>query len=672
MGIVFGFVGYRIVLTIVMFMCVAKSFRPRVSSCLSLAGLSMCQAHEAKETSAPKSSSEGSSGLRLEVLRRAMKGKVDAFIVPTDDPHLSEYTSPYYQRRSFISGFTGSAGTAVITKDKALLFTDGRYHNQASHELDGHWELMKSGLKGVPSVNEWLKANLQAGSVVGIDPTVHSAENVKGAKEQLRLSDIDVNYFESNPIDEIWNDMATRPDCPTTDVRAQDIQYAGRSVKEKLREIRERLREKSISALVVSALDEIAYLFNIRGADIPCNPVTIAYAMVTDDAAYLFADEGKFNSVAVKEHLGEAGVDIYPYEDAMSTIAKHSHLGKVWIDGKSNNFALYNCVANTSSVHDESSPVTLMKACKNLAELEAMRECHLRDGAAMAEFFADLEESLDPNSEFANAISEVDIDRMVCHYRTKIAQMLEPSFPTIAGVGENGAIIHYCADSSNCKIVEPSHSDGAMVLLDSGGQYIGGTTDVTRTFHTGIPTGYQKEMFTRVLKGNIGLDTQIFPAGTPGCLLDSFAREHLWKGGKDYLHGTGHGVGAALNVHEGPQRISRVLDKQPLMEGMVVSNEPGYYEDGNFGIRIENLLTVINKSETFSGRAFLGFEKLTMIPIQHKCMDFELLTPKEIEWIDRYHAEIRRKVKPFLETERAERWLNRSTVSCAEFLNTAP
>lgn len=662
---------FRGLLVVLMLFSAAQCLRPRpFTSGISLASL-MSHSARQSESAVDSGGDDGGDGskLRLQSLRSVMaEENIDAFIVPTDDPHLSEYTSPYYQRRAFISGFTGSAGTAIVTRDEALLFTDGRYHNQAAQELNGCWKLMKSGLKGVPTVNEWLQANLQSGAVIGIDPAVHSAENVKKAEERFTKNGMEMKCLQVNPVDKIWNDFEVRPDCPATAVRRQDLEFAGKSVNEKLGEVREHLREKEVGALVISALDEIAYIFNIRGADIPCNPVTIAYAMITMDAAYLFADESKFSDESVRKQLTEAGVEISPYERASSMIFAQSKDGKVWVDGKRTNFAIYNNVASASSLYDRNSPISLMKACKNEAELNAMRACHLRDGAAMAEFFAELEGLLDPTSPHARSVSEVDIDEMVCRHRTHVAAMLEPSFPTIAGAEGNGAIIHYCADPASCKSIEPS-SSGVMILLDSGGQYFDGTTDVTRTFHTGSPSPHQKEMFTRVLKGNIGLEKQIFPVGTAGCFLDSFAREHLWKAGKDYMHGTGHGVGAALNVHEGPQRISRVLDQQALLEGMIVSNEPGYYEEGKFGVRIENLLIVVPRYDiaSFSGRGFLGFEKLTMIPIQHNCMDFDLLAPDEIAWIDSYHAEIREKVAPFVESERGMRWLERFTITCAEF-----
>jgi len=302
------------------------------------------------------------------------------------------------------------------------------------------------------------------------------------------------------------------------------------------------------------------------------------------------------------------------------------------------------------------SPIVLMKSCKNEEELNGLRSCHIRDGAAVAEFMCWLE-----NEVKKREVSEVEIDQVITAKRAEFSPglFIEPSFPTIAGVNSNGAIVHYSAVPETCKMLGAND----MLLLDSGGQYLDGTTDVTRTIHTGTPSDYQKEMYTRVLKGNIGLDSRIFPEGTAGCVLDTYAREHLWSIGKDYLHGTGHGVGAALNVHEGPQRISRILDPHPLMPGMVVSNEPGYYESGNFGIRIENLLIVKEKNEldSFAGKSFLGFEKLTKIPIQKKCIDKNLLTPIETEWINNYHAEVKAQVMPLIKTNEARQWLEDAT-----------
>jgi len=589
--------------------------------------------------------------------------EIDAFIVPTDDPHMSEYTAPYFGRREFISGFTGSAGTALVLKDKALLFTDGRYHNQAEMELKGsQWTLMKQGLKDVPSITEYLTRSLPEGATVGFDPMLHAASPLKKMQEALQASAKRLKFksLSHNIIDPVWG--GARPAAPSGPLRLHPAQFAGLSVQHKLDDVRKAMQAQNAAALVLTTLDEIAWLFNIRGADVPCNPVSVSYALVTQHSASLFIDAVKVKDLGVGQALRDAGVEVKPYEEILAAVGNVK--GKVWVDGRTANKAIFDAAASVAdSVVDKESPVIVMKACKNDAELAGMRACHLRDGAAMAEFFAWLEEEL--ASKEGQTVGEVEVDERVCLFRKQLSpeQWLEPSFPTIAGVNSNGAIVHYRAVAGS----EKRLGSNDMMLLDSGGQYFDGTTDVTRTFHTGSPSAWQKQMFTRVLKGHIGLDSRVFPSGTAGCFLDSYAREHLWAVGKDYIHGTGHGVGAALNVHEGPHRISRVLDAHPLLPGNVVSNEPGYYEDGNFGIRIENLLVVVQRQDLpeFAGRKWLGFERLTHIPIQLKLVDVSLLTATEVAWIDTYHEQIQQRVGPLLQTDRARKWLQRATAKVA-------
>jgi Xaa-Pro aminopeptidase len=589
---------------------------------------------------------------------------VDAFLVPTEDPHMSEYTASYYGRREFITGFTGSAGTAVITKNRALLWTDGRYFDQAEKELKGEWELMKAGQSDTPTMSAFLTSELVSGSGVAIDPSLHAAAPLSGIKTILKKNGIDVVSVPHNLVDRAWKNA--RPGMPASPVRVHPASFAGRSVRDKLQDVRAEMTSEGASVLVSGALDEVAWLYNVRGADVPCNPVTISYAIVGVDTAYMCIDSDKVGS-DVRAHLEEAGVEIVPYEDAFDCLHravasggggrddKTDQCDKVWMDGKNINYAFFNSVVSERRVSKE-SPIQLMKSCKNAHELDGLRACHVRDGAACAEFYGWLDETVADRP-----VSEVEMDRAITGERRRMSEssFIEPSFQTIAGVNANGAIVHYSAVEGSCKLLTKDD----MCLLDSGGQYTDGTTDVTRTFHMGSPTAFQKEMFTRVLKGNIGLDSRVFPSGTAGCMLDAYAREHLWAVGKDYLHGTGHGVGAALNVHEGPQRISRVLDPHPLMPGMVVSNEPGYYESGNFGIRIENLLEVVVRDSLgeFGGKSFLGFDKLTKVPIQKKLIDTALLTPIEVEWLDTYHARVRDEVLPLMRTERGKAWLLQAT-----------
>ena len=375
-------------------------------------------------------------------------------------------------------------------------------------------------------------------------------------------------------------------------VRVHPQNFAGKNLQTKLEDIRKNLREKKAHALVSTSLDEIAWMFNMRGSDVPCNPVTVAYAIITTEEAFLFIDDRKLQGEA-EMYLKQEQVEIVPYESALDSLRAIGSRGKgsVWMDPKSTNFALFSSVEPANRLEAQ-SPIVLAKACKNDAELTGMRACHLRDGAAESDFLSWLEEEVRKRP-----ISEVEVDDRITAFRQEYSPtgsstaFTEPSFPTIAGVNGNGAIVHYRAVPGTCKML----GQDDMMLLDSGGQYLDGTTDVTRTFHMGNPSEYQRGMFTRVLKGNIAIDSRVFPAGTAGCMLDSYAREHLWAVGKDFIHGVGHGVGAGLNVHEGPCSISRVLNENPLKPGMVISNEPGYYEEGSFGIRIENLLEVVER-----------------------------------------------------------------------------
>lgn len=602
-----------------------------------------------------KGASEKLSKLRKYLQREG----IDAFIVPTDDPHMSEYTASHYTRREYISGFTGSAGTAIITSDQACLFTDGRYWTQAAAELSSEWTLMKQGFEGVPTPTEFLSKTLQEGGKVGVDPYVHSSLVLGKLQGALKAEkDISIISVTENPLDSIWADEGGRESEPNGQVRIHPLDYAGKTVTEKLDEIRVDLKKNNAYAITSCSLDELCWLYNIRGSDVPCNPVTIAYGVVTTDSAHLFINDKKLNDI-VRQHLKDSQVTVHPYTDILSFISKlnekESMSEKVWMDPKSTNWALFNSISKEKRVEKE-SPLVGMKACKNAAEMKGMRACHIRDGAAESDFMSWLDETISHRE-----VSEVEIDEVITNFRASYSpkgtdtEFIYPSFPTIAGSNSNGAIMHYRAVPETCKMVNKK----SMLLIDSGGQYLDGTTDVTRTFHLGEPSKFQKEMFTRVLKGHINIDTRIFPIGTPGCLLDSYAREHLWSVGKDFVHGVGHGVGAGLNVHEGPCSISRLLNDHPLKPGMVLSNEPGYYEEGNFGIRIENLLEVVKRDDMgeFAGKPFLGFKRLTQIPIQKKMIDVSLLTDKEIQWINDYHCEVKGNIYPLLQNDRARTWV---------------
>jgi len=616
-------------------------------------------------------SSDGSS--RLLALRKEMAAaNVQALVVPSGDPHLSEYVHPAYGRRAFISGFTGSAGTALITEDKALLWTDGRYFLQAEQQLSADWTLMRMQQPDVPKLEDWVAEHLPAKGRLGIDPFVHSVDDagklqtaLEGAKRDLSLVPLSGS---PNLVDLVWS--SDRPGLPQSLARLLPPDVAGKSLSEKLAEVGKVLAEKSASALLVGSLDEVCWLLNLRGADVPHCPVLQAFVLVhsqnstsNEDAAgttaTLFVDAGKVSD-ELRTELLASGVEIAPYEDIEGAVrAVDSKGGVMMLDPERVNYGLRLAAGDRALLAP--SPITLPKAIKNDAEIAGMMEAHLVDGAAVAKFFAWLRRVV---VDEKTPQTEVQIATKLAEFRAESDGFLDLSFPTIAGVGPNGAIIHYDPCTADAGMVK-ALDDSEMLLLDSGGQYMIGTTDVTRTIHLGEPTAWQRECFTRVLKGNIALDTLVFPEGTPGMAVDSFARSSLWSAGLDYLHGTGHGVGAALNVHEGPQSISaRWGNTWGLKEGMIVSNEPGYYEPGEFGIRIENLLVVRKKAtpNSFNGKKYLGFEQLTHIPIQSSLIDMSLLTAAEVEWIDGYHSRVWERISPRLPKDsEGYTWLREST-----------
>ncbi|XP_058226132.1 aminopeptidase P2 [Rhododendron vialii] len=610
---------------------------------------------------------------------------IDAYIIPSQDAHQSEFIAECYMRRAYISGFTGSAGTAVVTKDKAALWTDGRYFLQAEKQLSSSWILMRAGNMGVPTAGEWLNDTLAPGCRVGIDPFLFSSGAAEELKAVISKKNHELVYlFDINLVDEIWK--GSRPKPPSRPIRVHDLKYAGVDVGAKLSSLRSELKDAGTSAIVISMLDEIAWLLNLRGNDVPHSPVMYAYLIVEMDGAKLFIDNSKA-TLDVMEYLKNAGVELRPYESILSEIESLAMRGaQLWLDTSSVNAAIVNtyksaCERYFGSLGNKSnnnrnisisydgyngqsggpaficrtSPVAMGKAVKNQAELEGMCSSHLRDAAALAQFWAWLEEEI----HMGVVLTEVEVADKLLEFRSKQAGFVDTSFDTISGSGANGAIIHYKPEQDSCSIVDAK----SLFLLDSGAQYIDGTTDVTRTVHFGEPSTRQKECFTRVLQGHIALDQAVFPENTPGFVLDAFARSFLWKIGLDYRHGTGHGVGAALNVHEGPQSISfRFGNMTPLQKGMVVSNEPGYYEDHAFGIRIENLLYVeeADTPNRFGGIGYMGFEKLTFVPIQAKLVDLSLLSVAEVEWLNNYHSQVWEKVSPLLDGS-ARQWLWNNT-----------
>ncbi|KAI3900745.1 hypothetical protein MKW92_036320 [Papaver armeniacum] len=603
---------------------------------------------------------------------------IDAYIIPSQDAHQSEFIAECFSRRAYISGFTGSAGTAVVTRDKAALWTDGRYFLQAEKQLSPSWILMRAGNYGVPTTTEWLNDVLDPGCRVGIDPFLFSSNEAEEIKEEISKHNHElVPLYDINLVDQIWKE--SRPKPPMEPIRVHEIRYAGVHVSSKLSNLRSDLIEAGCSAIVITMLDEIAWLLNLRGNDIPHSPVMYAYLIVEIDGAKLFVDNSKVTP-DVLAHLKSSGVELRPYDSILSEIESLASQGRqLWMDTSRVNAAIvstYRFGKNRASTdsdykgkvradrHDKSdghigrptglckvSPITLAKAVKNYAELQGMRNSHLRDAAALTQFWSWLEEEIHKGV----VLTEVEVSDKLLEFRAKQDGFLDTSFDTISGSGANGAIIHYKPEPESCDVVDAKK----LFLLDSGGQYIDGTTDITRTVHFGEPTTRQKECFTRVLQGHIAVDQAVFPENTPGFVLDALARSALWKVGLDYRHGTGHGVGAALNVHEGPQSISfRFGNMTPLQKGMVVSNEPGYYEDHSFGIRIENLLVVkeINTPNHFGGIGYLGFENITFVPIQAKLVDLSLMSAADVDWLNDYHSQVWKKVSPLVEGA-ASKWL---------------
>jgi len=614
---------------------------------------------------------------------------VDAFLVPSQDPHFSEYVPTCFERRMFISGFTGSAGTALVTADAALLWTDGRYFLQAEQELGPEWTLMRGGQPGVPEPKAWLGEKMPEGSRVGVDADVHSLSEARALKKLLEQSGVTLVCVDENPVDATWGDL--RPAFPTAPLRVHKPEHAGVSVADKIAKIRERLAEQDCDYLVVSPLDEVAWLFNVRGGDLDFNPVALAYGLVGRKTATLYVDEAKLTP-EIRAHLAEAEVTAAPYERCVEDVREAAASGaKLWVDPDKVSLALVSAAEDAAAasaggeggrpakkakrgspekkgvaakaekgkggpIKEGVSPIPLAKAIKNEAELEGMFEAHYRDGVAMASFWC----WLDKQAALGKTHDEYEIGEVVSSFRAKQPGFSEESFATIAGEGPHGAIIHYRATKESARVVGPD----SLLLCDSGGQYDCGTTDVTRTHHTGEPTAFQKEAYTRVLQGHIALSSVVFPADTSGFVLDAFARSHLWAAGLDYRHGTGHGVGAALNVHEGPQSVSpRFGNPTPLQPGMVLSNEPGYYEDGGFGIRIENLLVVreAKTANNFGDKKYMRFEVLTHIPIQKKLVDWSLMSPKDVAWLNEYHAAVWDRVAPRVEDEEVKEWLREAT-----------
>lgn len=545
---------------------------------------------------------------------------------------------------------------------KAALSTDGRYFNQAEKQLDSNWQLLKRGIENVPTWQEWTTEQAESGKVVGVDPALITAASARELSETLKKNGSSLVGVQDNLVDLVWG--KDRPERPSEPVKVHPDKFAGKSFQEKISDLRKELETKKKAGFVIPLLDEIAWLFNLRGSDIPYNPVFFSYAIITPTTAELYIDETKLTPEA-KAHLGQ-DVIIKPYEaifvDAKALSAARKETGdvssKFWLSNRAS-WALSESLGGEDQVEEVRGPIATAKAIKNDAELKGMRACHIRDGAALTEYFAWLENELINKK---TTLDEVDAADKLEEIRSKHDLFVGLSFDTISSTGPNGAVIHYKPEKGSCSIIDPT----AIYLCDSGAQYLDGTTDVTRTFHFGQPTEFERKAFTLVLKGFIGIDTAVFPKGTTGYALDVLARQALWKEGLDYLHGTGHGVGSYLNVHEGPMGIGTRVQytEVPIAAGHVISDEPGYYEDGKFGIRIENVVAAreVQTAHQFGDKSWLGFEHLTMTPIGHNLIEPSLLSDAEIKWLNEYHAEVWEKTHHYFENnELARNWLKRET-----------
>ena len=586
---------------------------------------------------------------RLAALREQLKAeKLDGFVVPLTDEHMSEYVGSYAQRLAWLTGFQGSAGSAVVLPEQAAIFVDGRYTLQVRQQVSPtEWSY-----QSVPetSATQWLEEHASEGARIGYDPWLHTRDWVKKAKDALASRGAELVAVDRNPIDEIWKG---RPEASKAHLVVQSDQYAGKSAAEKRTEIGDWLVKHHADAAVLSALDSIAWAFNIRGADVTHTPVALAYALVhADGTADLFVASEKIGP-EVRQHLGN-GVRLHERSEFKSALSELN--GKtVVVDPERAVAAIFGALEKAGAkILTLRDPTILPKALKNAAEIAGQKAAQERDGAAIARFLHWIDEEA-PKGDLDELKASDHLEAL----RRESPELRDLSFDSISGAGPNGAIVHYKSSEKTNRKLEK----GTLYLIDSGGQYVDGTTDITRTVAIGEPTAEMRDRFTRVLKGHIAIATAVFPKGTRGTQLDSFARRPLWEAGLDYAHGTGHGVGSFLAVHEGPQRISPVGSSQsggdePLQAGMIISNEPGYYKTGEYGIRIENLVLVVPREIEGAEKEMLGFETLTFAPIDRRLIDAEMLDPEELVWLNCYHAHVLAKIAPTLTGSDLE-WLQK-------------
>ena len=586
---------------------------------------------------------------RVERLRSWMKENgISAFVFPSSDPHNSEYVAEHWKSREWISGFSGSAGTAVVTLEHAALWTDSRYFIAAEKELKGtDFQLMKLRVEGTPSISEWLVRELSnyQKAVVGVDGNVNSFTEVSSMERELASKGNITVRTDADPMAELWTD---RPVIPDNKVSLHPLEYSGESTSSKISRIRKQLADSGADGLLVTALDEIAWVLNLRGSDVHCNPVFVSYLLISPEKVVLYIDNVKLLA-EVKDYLTSEQIAVDAYEAVVDGL--RSYEGKsLLVDMSSTNYSLATAVT-TEKLCEGVSPIASMKAIKNEAEQEGFRAAMLRDGVAVVKFLAWLKPAVEAGGQ-----TEISLDERLTALRAEQPKFKGISFDTIVGYEAHGAIVHYEATPETDIPIEPH----GLVLIDSGAQYLDGTTDITRTIALGEITEEQRRVYTLVLKGHIQLDMCRFPAGACGSQLDAIARVPMWREGYNYMHGTGHGVGSYLNVHEGPHQIRMEWRPAPLQAGMTVTNEPGIYLEGKFGVRIENTLLIV-PAETTPFGDFLKFETLTLAPIDTTPIVFEMLSEEEREWLNNYHHRVYESLKPYL-TAVEQEWLRKATL----------
>ena len=582
---------------------------------------------------------------RISALRSLMQSKsISAYITYSTDPHSGEYVPAHWESRKWITGFTGSAGTAVITPDDGGLWTDSRYFIQAEEQLtDTGLKLFKERMPETPSIPQWLCSVLKKGERVGIDGYTTPLQTVNELRNELSAYGIEVVMIE-DPYKTIWND---RPDLPDNKLFILEEKYSGESASSKISTIRNHISNTGTDYILISALDEIAWTLNMRGTDIECNPLFVSYLLISEKEATLYINKNKLTETTV-DYLQSQGVGHRNYEDIESDLTAIS--GRKTAMSPSINFAMYNAASEHNTVFIQPSPISEYKAVKNQTEINGFRNAMLRDGVAMVRFLIWLQKNIGNSN-----LTELSIDEQLYKERSAMENFRGISFATIAGYQEHGAIVHYEADEHSASILRPE----GLLLIDSGAQYLDGTTDITRTIPLGPTTEEQKKDYTLVLKGFIQLAMAEFPQGTCGTQLDVLARLSMWEEGINYGHGTGHGVGHFLNVHEGPHQIRMNNVPTPLKPGMTVTNEPGIYRAGKYGIRTENTMLTVPSRKTDFGE-FYKFEQLTLCPINTETILWDMLSSKEIRWLNEYHETVYSKLSPLLSDEEKQ-WLRNAT-----------